>query len=76
MTDENQHNKKQWKKAQKRASGGIDIYIGKTELEELVEEGVLDLDEPIEYSVSAGASDGRGRAFLGIRNADPEDESG
>ena len=66
---------KQWKQLQQVEGRGGYMYLGKTELRELAEEGAINLDEPIEYSVSVGVSDGRARAFIGIRNASEDGES-
>jgi hypothetical protein len=63
---------KEWKKAQKVQGRGVRIRISETKLKRLEREGVLDRDEPIEYSTSVGASDGRARGFVGLRNADGE----
>lgn len=64
---------KEWKKLQEVEGKGGYAYIGKRELEDLAEEGVIDLDDPIEYSVSVGVSDGRARVFMSLRNP-PEGE--
>jgi len=59
-----------WKKAQQQGNRGVHAYIGKTDLKSLVEDDVISLDEPIEYKVSVGSSDGRARAFIELRNAE------
>lgn len=56
-----------WKSLQRQ--GGGYAYVSKDKLERLERNGVLDLDQPIEYSVSVGSSDGRARAFVELRNA-------
>ena len=62
-----------WKDAQQQGNCGIHIYIGKKKLQRLAEDGVLDLDKDIQYRPSVGSSEGRARAFVGLRNV-PEDE--
>jgi hypothetical protein len=66
------HDTQEWKNGQSQDGRGIHVYIGKTELRRLEREGVLDMDEDIEYSVSVGSSDGRARAFVEMRNTDAE----
>lgn len=62
---------KKWKDAQRQGKRGVHIYISKTKLKQLEEEGVLDLDKTIEYSTSVSATkDGRARAFVPLRNAE------
>lgn len=50
-------------------NGGGDVYIPKQELKRLARQEALDLNAPIEYSVSSGVSDGRARVFIELRNA-------
>lgn len=64
MAREKQH----WKKLQRNDSGGGTAYIGARDLQQLEDEGVLDTDGTIEYSVTVGSSDGRARAFISLRN--------
>jgi len=65
---------KQWKKLNRNESGGGYMYIGAQALERLADEKALDLDDPIEYSLSVGESDGRARAFVGLRNPEETGE--
>lgn len=60
--------KQKFKDLQRNESGGGYAYIGATDLERLEEDGAIDPDEPIEYSVKVGSSDGRARAFIQLRN--------
>ena len=64
--------KEKWKDLQKNESGGGYLYIGKQDLERLQRKGGLDPEGDIEYSVTVGVSDGRSRAFIGLRNAGEE----
>lgn len=64
---------KQWKEASVQGNRGAHVYIPKEDLRRLERQGVLDLDEDIQYNVSTGVSDGRARAFLQLRNADGDD---
>jgi hypothetical protein len=65
---------KQWKKLNRNQTGGGFIYVGKEKLKELEREGVIEADEPIEYTTSVGASDGRARLFSSLRNIEDEPE--
>lgn len=64
---------KDTKKAPRVSDAGVNVYIGKEELERLERQGALDLDEPIEYSVTTGVSDGRARAFVQLSNEEDEE---
>lgn len=59
---------KDWKKLTLPENRGPRAYIEMEDLLELEREGAIDLDKPLEYSVSVGISDGRARAFVQIRN--------
>lgn len=63
---------KDWKKLNRPDGRGGSAYLPKDRLVELDGEGVIDLDEPLEYSISHGVSDGRARFFVQVRNV-PED---
>lgn len=57
-----------WNKASKQGNRGIHVYIGKAELDELAEDGVLDLDKEIRYKASTAVSCDRGRAIVELDN--------
>lgn len=63
---------KDWKKLNRTNGRGGSAYLPKDRLQKLEDEGVIDLDEPLEYSINHGVSDGRARFFIRVRNV-PED---
>lgn len=65
---------KDWKDLSRQGGRGGKAYISKTELRRLERDGALDLDQPIQYNVSVGVSDGRARAFVQLRN-EPDGDS-
>jgi hypothetical protein len=60
---------KQYKSLRRQGKRGGHAYLPKTELERLEDDGVIDLDEEIKYTISTGTSDGRARVFLELHNA-------
>lgn len=63
-----------WKRLARQENRGGKAYISLDNLERLAGDGPLDLDTPIEYSVSVGVSDGRARAFIQLRNVEEDED--
>lgn len=64
---------KRYKKLQQQQGRGGHAYIPKSELQRLEDDGVIDLDGEIRYTISTGTSDGRARVFIELHNAEDLD---